>query len=313
MSDALDDVRAHVESAHKDRHHDWATARGRVEAWITKQSKDLLQGFDEARMQVSPGRIKEQNRCVDKLRRLMTDPDKTVSCAADVEAHLHDLVGVKVLCKSPRDQKAIFEALKDCKTQSPFDLVGEPKNYWTNPKPSGYRACHVVLSVPDDGHSPPVLVEVQVKTRLQDAWGELTHEDLYKPGAAMNPSKFHGSVARAMASMLAEVDRLADDLAVELEVSTEQAPDDDDAAIQPVSVERIQVRVRTSGPRYALAVDDAGRQGLISANRVRELADSRDPIDVNDYIQVGNTVEVTVEESERGVYFSPVELPQSDE
>src|SRR5690625_6089355 len=95
----------------------------------------------------------------------------------------------------------MFDALRDPEQLGSFELI-EERDYTDPPKASGYRACHVILRIPSD-QGAPVFAEIQVKTRLQDAWGELTHEDMYKPGAAMKPSKLHGEFARAMANMLA--------------------------------------------------------------------------------------------------------------
>lgn len=67
----------------------------------------------------------------------------------------------------------------------------------------------------------------------------------------------------------------------------------------------VDVRVRRTGPRYALAVDAHGLQGLIPAFAVKELVDSHEMIDVDDFIQVADLLEVDVLEDEKGTYFVP--------
>src|SRR5699024_483091 len=176
------------------------------------------------------------------------------------------------------------------------------------PKASGYRACHVILRIPSD-QGEPVFAEIQVKTRLQDAWGELTHEDMYKPGAAMKPSKLHGEFARAMANMLATVDDMADTLAVELTALTDREPEPglDELREQRIGIE---VRVRATGPKDALAVDGSGRQGLIPAFAIRRLSQTKGTIKVNDYIHLDDRLRVSVEADSKGRYYIPLELPR---
>ncbi|MDE9364086.1 RelA/SpoT domain-containing protein [Luteipulveratus sp. YIM 133132] len=301
-----------VEQAYDERSDAWVEARDRVLAWLRRQARGLLHESDESRLDVSHHRIKTADRTLDKLRRRTaesgTDGVRTV---ADVEALVRDVVGIKVLCKSPRDQALMCAALLDEKRRGDLRLVRH-KNHVDPPKESGYRAHHILLQVPVAG-ADPVFVEVQIKTRLQDAWGELTHEDLYKPGAAMKPGAFHGSVGRAMAAMLAAVDSMADDLALELEgslddstlpaASSASSADEADAA-----TDEIEVRVRTTGPRFALAVDEHGRQGLIPAYSVRRLVGVKGQIDVDEYVRVNDVLRARTKENDKGFYFLPTTL-----
>nr|WP_279672602.1 RelA/SpoT domain-containing protein [Flexivirga meconopsidis] len=304
-----DELMALVERAYDERHRAWLTARHDMSEWLQQVCDELLAGADRTRLDSAHSRIKEQARALDKLRQKVADEDLTVDTTADVERELTDLVGLKVLCKSTRDQAAVFDALRDTDRLGDLRLYDQ-RDYVAAPKRSGYRACHVLFEVPvlnDD----PVVVEVQIKTRLQDAWGELTHEDLYKPGSAMKPIAFHGSVARAMASLLAEVDLLADDLAEELEATADaQGLEAAAGDVEPAAAQDDfrEVRVRTTGERYALAVDSSGQQGLIPAYAVRSVVGVNGLIKVDHYVEVGDKLRVQVEENDRGLYYLPVEL-----
>ncbi len=72
------------------------------------------------------------------------------------------------------EEPLIYGALRDSSNLGSFSHVDE-KDYVSEPKDSGYRACHVLLKVQIDSDGAPVIVEVQIKTLLQHAWGELTH------------------------------------------------------------------------------------------------------------------------------------------
>lgn len=301
-------LRSIVERAYVERLDAWQAAAVRIKHWLKEQQKGLLKDKDISRLDVDGHRIKDAARTLAKLtEKLDEDPQLSVRDTDDVEDQIRDIVGIKVLCKSPRDQKMMFDALRDPEQLGSFELI-ESRDYTNPPKASGYRACHVILRIPSD-QGQPVFAEIQVKTRLQDAWSELTHEDMYKPGAAMKPSKLHGEFARAMANMLATVDDMADTLAVELTALT-----DPEHELDPVAVREqqsaVDVRVRATGPKYALAVDGSGRQGLIPAFAVRKLSETKGTIKVSDYIAVDDRLRVSVEEDSKGLYYIPLELPR---
>ncbi|MGC3023035.1 MULTISPECIES: GTP pyrophosphokinase [unclassified Brevibacterium] len=301
-------LRAIVERAYAERLDAWQAAAVRIKHWLKEQQKGLLKDKDISRLDVDGHRIKDAARTLAKLsEKSEEDPQLTVDSAEDVEDQIRDIVGIKVLCKSPRDQRMMFDALRDPEQLGTFELI-ESKDYTDPPKASGYRACHVILRIPSD-LGQPVFAEIQVKTRLQDAWSELTHEDMYKPGAAMKPSKLHGEFARAMANMLATVDDMADTLALELTALTNPEPvlELDELREQDTGIE---VRVRATGPKYALAVDGDGRQGLVPAFAIRRLSETKGTIKVNDYVRIDDRLRVSVEEDSKGLYYIPLDLPR---
>ncbi|WP_158373611.1 GTP pyrophosphokinase family protein [Cellulosimicrobium cellulans] len=308
MADVVDLVAV----AYRERMRAWQDAQNQVAAWLDRECARLLTREDRSRLRVEPGRIKDPARAIDKVKRKQAeDADLRLGSADDVEGALKDIVGVKVLCKSTRDQRLLCERLDECATTLAGIERVDARDYASHAKESGYRAAHHIYRVSVTGEAP-VFVEVQIKTRLQDAWGELTHEDLYKPGTAIKVSDFHRSVARTMANLLAEVDRLADDLAEEVANNTDQVSE---AQVCEAAEPRAgsadgtaEVRVRTTGPRYAFAVDDNGVQGLIPAYAVRALLDTDELIDVNDHVRVDDLLTVRVAENERGVYYVPLAL-----
>src|SRR5262249_47864668 len=60
----------------------------------------------------------------------------------------------------------------------------------------------------------PVRCEIQVRTLLQHAWGELTHEDTYKPGVKV--PELIKVLSKRLATTLAVLDEIAQDLRNEL-------------------------------------------------------------------------------------------------
>lgn len=301
----------HVSVAYEKRDNDWRDAQSQVQGWLRRLFDAVLEGVDGARLDAKHSRIKARSRTLDKLsRKCEQDPTIEVLTYADVEQHVQDIVGVKVLCKSPRDQTAALNALKNSDFSGTSFRLVDTKDYISSPKPSGYRAHHAIVEVALPP-ARPVRVEIQIKTRLQDAWSELTHEDLYKPGAPISPSAFHKSVASHMAALLSVVDGMADELADALEATISE----DLPAVPQDSGPQERVTVRTTGPRYALAVDKVGRQGLISAQSVRDLAHADGLVDIHEYISVstymhvGDEIDVDVIETDNARYFVPLAIP----
>ena len=312
-----DDLESLIGTMYVEYEKRWNYTLRRIRRLLHGLTEEILVGRDKERLVVQKGRIKEMVSTVGKIRRKIGILEPSPQTYDDILLLVNDFVGVRVLCKTPRDLHEISARLPGYLANEP-DIVFYPEesnDYVAHPKKSGYRAMHFVLGVvdpaadPADG-TPPTKVEVQIRTRLQDAWSELTHEDLYKPGP-LKPDDFHDKIARTMAGLLNEVDALADHLATELDSGTDPLKPAEAAEyheVRPIPVYATAVVVR-SGPNYALAQVN-GRQGLIPASVVRLLVGSEKLIDVDDYIQDEDAVSVEIVESEKGVYYHPVDASQ---
>lgn len=304
-----DAVAALVDTLYDQRERAWAAALVTTQTFLDTLADSVLEDEDRDRLNADEARIKDRARTVDKIMRKVANGQiQRPTTPEAVAESLHDLLGVKVLCKTPRDLTAFTEKLEEA-CASPacsVRLAHPPTDYVTAPKDSGYRAYHAVLLVKVATHEGdlPVKVEVQVKTRLQDAWSELTHEDMYKPGKALKPNEFHQEVARRMAELLDNVDTMADLLAAELDRQTapegEAGPELDEVTVF--------ARVTRTGRRYALAISPDGRQGLIPARSVRAALGTNARINVASHLRVGDTVDVRIEETDTALYFHPVSL-----
>lgn len=306
-----------VDDLYLQRGRAWQAALVTAQNFLETIADEILDNVDRDRLNAGTARIKDPARAADKLRRKIAEgriaPPTDVD---DVVDALGDLIGIKVLCKSPRDLHAFVDALEaachdpDCSVR----FAREPMDYVEFPKPNGYRAYHAILLVRVATHQGDldVKVEVQVKTRLQDAWGELTHEDMYKPGEPLKASKKHVDRARQMAELLLQVDLMADELAAQLDSQTAVSNDPvAEPTLVPKDPEIISARVTRTGPRYALAVGPDGRRGLIPARSVKAVIGVKDRIAVDDYLEVGDEVRVVVEDSEDALYYHLSSQPPS--
>lgn len=128
---------------------------------------------------------------------------------------IHDLVGARIICWFHDDcygMLGLLRASQRLKMQ-PDSL----HDYNKSPKPSGYRAIHLLAEVTYDqvvrkGKRHKIIAgtmncEIQIRTLLQDAWGELTHQMHYKIG--LEEREKYNQLVSALAERLYEEDRAA--------------------------------------------------------------------------------------------------------
>lgn len=100
-----------------------------------------------------------------------------------------DLIGARITSWFLDDCSGILEYIKK---SSHFTVIDKSiEDYIKDPKPSGYRGLHILTDVTydsvqrnDKGEISVVpekmTSEIQIRTKLQDAWGDITHEFHYK-------------------------------------------------------------------------------------------------------------------------------------
>ncbi len=194
---------------------------------------DVLQDRDLARIRSTAGRVKSKRRTWRKLQQ--PRHVERIRSTADIPEVLHDLVGLRITCINVRDIDMVQAALEGLPRSRPkrgrlwLDPASE-RDYVLEPKDSGYRAWHVNLgiAVQVDGRSHPVTCELQVRTLLQDTWGELTHEDTYSKDGALPP--LVEVLSKRMADLFSILDDIAEDLRTELDRIDEAAVAETDSA-----------------------------------------------------------------------------------
>ncbi len=96
----------------------------------------------------------------------------------NIEEHLHDVAGLRVICSFPSDVYTIAEAFLH---QDAVTLIAR-KDYIQNPKPSGYRSLHLIVEIPIflAKEKRMMKVEIQLRTIAMDCWASLEHQIHYK-------------------------------------------------------------------------------------------------------------------------------------
>jgi ppGpp synthetase/RelA/SpoT-type nucleotidyltranferase len=100
--------------------------------------------------------------------------------AEDALAQCPDLVAGRIVCNNVEDVYRVEELLKE---HLPIDSGPVTRqDYIKNPTARGYRAVHLNfrLNVAQGFGYEIIPCEIQIRSRLQDSWAELSHADIYK-------------------------------------------------------------------------------------------------------------------------------------
>ena len=183
---------------------------------LQRELDDALSDRDLARIRSISGRVKSKRRTWRKVNQLRYR--QQITSVDDIPRFLDDLIGIRLTCTNLRDLEMVQVSLENLpqragrKRPLGLDPTSE-RDYVEHPKASGYRGWHVNLGVQHAG--TPVTCELQVRTLLQDSWGELTHEDAYSKSGELPP--LVEILSTRMADLLATLDDIAEDLRNELD------------------------------------------------------------------------------------------------
>ena len=118
-------------------------------------------------------RIKTPESIVKKLKRhgLETSVDNMIN-------HIKDIAGIRIVCSFTSDIYRIAEMIGK---QNDLTVIAV-KDYIKNPKESGYKSFHMLVSVPIFLSDSVVdtKVEIQIRTIAMDFWASLEHKIYYK-------------------------------------------------------------------------------------------------------------------------------------
>lgn len=183
---------------------------------LQRELDDALPDRDLARIRSLSARVKSKRRTWRKVSQPRYR--QRIDTVDDIPHIIDDLVGMRLTCTNLRDIEMVQVALENLPRRPGrrralgLDPDSE-RDYIEQPKQSGYRGWHVNLRV--DHHDVPVTCELQVRTLLQDSWGELTHEDTYSKAGESPP--LVEVLSTRMADLLATLDDIAEDLRNELD------------------------------------------------------------------------------------------------
>ena len=97
---------------------------------------------------------------------------------ANVMEYVNDVAGVRIVCSFTSD---IYRMAEMISNQNDITVL-KVKDYIANPKESGYKSYHMIVSVPIflSDRVVDTKVEIQIRTIAMDFWASLEHKIYYK-------------------------------------------------------------------------------------------------------------------------------------
>ena len=118
-------------------------------------------------------RIKTPESIVKKLKKYGQE-----STIENMVTYVNDIAGIRIICSFSDDIYQIAEMLS---SQEDIKVI-EVRDYLKNPKPSGYKSYHMLITIPVylSDRIVETKVEIQIRTVAMDFWASLEHKINYK-------------------------------------------------------------------------------------------------------------------------------------
>lgn len=141
-------------------------------------------------------RIKSSESIVKKLKK-----NGYESTIENMVEYVNDIAGIRVICSFTSDIYRIAEMISN---QNDIRVLAI-KDYIKNPKPSGYKSYHMLVTVPIylSDRIVQAKVEIQIRTVAMDFWASLEHKINYK---------FEGNVPQYIKEELVECANMISDV-----------------------------------------------------------------------------------------------------
>ena len=115
--------------------------------------------------------------------------------------YVDDIAGIRIICSFTSDIYQIAEMLAN---QNDIKVLSV-KDYIKNPKESGYKSYHMIVTIPIflSDRQVDAKVEIQIRTVAMDFWASLEHKIHYK---------FEGNAPEHIREELVECAHMVSDL-----------------------------------------------------------------------------------------------------
>ena len=152
-------------------------------------------------------RVKTAESIVKKLKRYGYE-----TSIENMVKYINDIAGVRLICSFTSDIYRLAEMIGN---QSDLKVLSI-KDYIKNPKESGYKSYHMLVSVPIFLSDSVVdtKVEIQIRTIAMDFWASLEHQLRYKKEHLFTPEM--ADDLKICADVSTELDTLMNNLAIKI-------------------------------------------------------------------------------------------------
>ena len=154
-------------------------------------------------------RLKTPESIVNKLKRRGYEVS-----IANMVRYVNDIAGVRIICSFISDIYRIADMMARQNDISVLSI----KDYIKNPKDSGYKSFHMIVSVPIflSYETLDAKVEIQIRTVAMDFWASLEHKINYK---------YDGTVPEHIKRELSECAEMVSDLDAKMMSLNEEIKD----------------------------------------------------------------------------------------
>lgn len=117
------------------------------------------------------GRVKKISSILEKAERRNIPEER-------IGEDMEDIAGLRIMCQFIDDIYAVADLIR---SRSDMTIVYE-KDYIANPKESGYKSLHVIISYPVQSikGEREILAELQIRTLAMNFWATIEHSLNYK-------------------------------------------------------------------------------------------------------------------------------------
>lgn len=153
-------------------------------------------------------RIKSIESIVSKIKRKGKQADSLFKKEeGQISLVVNDFLGARICCNTREDVMEIAELI----AQWPRFQVRKKQDFNKEVKESGYRALHLDVSYQTHWNDELVFipVEIQIKTHLQSAWADITHDESYKPENEELKNIWEKEYSKHLADILDNLDNMA--------------------------------------------------------------------------------------------------------
>ena len=158
------------------------------------------------RVLIDEPRIKSVESLILKMKRKGIDTDTLFGVVDDqISLVVNDFIGARIICNTREDVNEIAGIIRNFQR---FKLIKDPE---TKNEVSGYRALHLDIYYRDYWKEELIYipVEIQIKTQLQNAWANITHDEFYKAYSEDLKEELERNYAKHMADILDSLDDMA--------------------------------------------------------------------------------------------------------
>lgn len=184
--------------------YEFAKKRLVTELEILLEEYEFNNGYSP--VEHTKARIKKFDSIVKKLDRKGYDVS-----VLNIQRHVHDVVGIRIVCSFLSD---VYDIINIIKSSKQF-IIKDEVDYIKSPKESGYTSYHINLLVPIhlEGKTEYIEAEIQIRTIAMDCWASLDHKLRYK---LVNTTKELENELHSCANKMVEIDKMMQHLCDEV-------------------------------------------------------------------------------------------------